>query len=526
MSRYTLGLDFGGGGGRALLLDLETGATHLAARSWAFVSAPDTGGLGVDVDLARSWALLGEASREVLARAGAAPRDVAAVAATAMRLGNVILDASGDALLAVPNRDARAAGPGIMLAIEHGEAIQADMGRWPYPIHTAARLQWWRQNRPGLAERTACVLSLSDWIAFRLCGERASDPSQAAETLLFELASRSWSSHWADTLGIDAGWLPRVVESGAQLGELSAASADHLGLAHGTPVAVGGADTQCALLGAGASRPGLAGIVAGTTAPVQVITARPLIDPEIRVWSSQHLAPGRFVLESNGGPMGEVLEWMSAVLHPAADRPVPRLLEEASRCAAGALGLLSSLGASVQNDRAMGLPAGHLTLSHLVTGRETRPGRAVARALVEGMACGLRANLEQAESLAGPSEGPLHLSGGLSRSRFFATLLAGVLGRPVSCSTQSAGSAVGAALCAAVAVGRFAHLDEAAASRSVHAEVVEPEPDDLQTLAQAYARWSRWRASGAELDRVTAELTLPFALAGQQAATTGGTREV
>ena len=53
MSTYVIGLDFGGGGGRSILLDLHGGGTITASRPWRFATAPGTGGLGFDVDLRR-----------------------------------------------------------------------------------------------------------------------------------------------------------------------------------------------------------------------------------------------------------------------------------------------------------------------------------------------------------------------------------------------------------------------------------------------------------------------------------------
>lgn len=520
MSEYTLGLDFGGGGGRALLLDLDTGTTTVATRGWGFAVAPNTGGLGTDVDLDHTWAAFGEMTREVIAQAGAPPEAVIGVAATAMRLGNVIVDAADTPVLAVPNRDTRAAGPGILLGLHHGEALQRVMGRWPYPIHTAARLQWLAENRSDDAARADAVLSLSDWIALRLCGERASDPSQAAETLLFELETRTWSQTWASELGIRETLLPPIAESGSQLGELTQAAADALGLRPGTPVAVGGADTQCAALGAGGTMPRTAAITAGTTAPVQLFTDRPVIDPEVRVWASQHLVPGRWLVESNAGPSGEVLDWAARVFHGGTGSGVAALLGAAEGVEIGSVGFLSSLGAEVMNDRAMGLPVGQLTLSHLSTGGSENPGAAVSRALIEGIACGLNANLWQVEALAGEAEGPVILAGGLSQSRFFADVLAGVADRPIRRSTEPCTSGVGAALCAAVAAGRFESLDAAAQSRAPHTEVVEPDGDERAAYAALVDRWTNWRAAGGEIDAASATLTLPFALAGQQSTAT------
>ena len=73
----------------------------------------------------------------------------------------MLLDSSGEALLAVPNRDSRAVGPGLMLGAQHGEALYQRMGRWPYPIHTAARLQWMQSDRPKDFERVSDVLAIT-----------------------------------------------------------------------------------------------------------------------------------------------------------------------------------------------------------------------------------------------------------------------------------------------------------------------------------------------------------------------------
>ena len=101
------------------------------------------------------WAALAEAAREAMQRAGATPDQVLAVAATSMRHTTVVLDASGGALLATPNRDARAAGEAFQLASEHGSALYARTGQWPSPLGTAARLRWLatRTRRRGRAPR-------------------------------------------------------------------------------------------------------------------------------------------------------------------------------------------------------------------------------------------------------------------------------------------------------------------------------------------------------------------------------------
>ena len=169
-SRYVMALDVGGGGGRCLVVDVDSGARATGARAWTHPVAPGTGGWGLDLDTERVWERIGEAAREALARSGAAADQVEGVAVTSMRHGTVLLGRDDRVLWAVPNRDARAASEGMELASTHGGVLLGRTGHWPSPIAQAARLRWLMANQPALLERTRAVLSVSDWLAWRLSG--------------------------------------------------------------------------------------------------------------------------------------------------------------------------------------------------------------------------------------------------------------------------------------------------------------------------------------------------------------------
>ena len=169
----------------------------------------------------------GDASREALARAGAAPADVLGVAATSMRHGSVLLDAQGaraardtQSRRARPRRRARTRRSSTAMRCTGGP----DTGRTRYSppgdcsgsrATTAARL-----------ERATRHLSLSDWIGFQLCGVAAAEPSQAAETLLFELEQPRWAWDWIERLGLPRRLFPEVRAAGTRLGALTPAAAD------------------------------------------------------------------------------------------------------------------------------------------------------------------------------------------------------------------------------------------------------------------------------------------------------------
>src|SRR5262245_58160429 len=256
--RLLLGIDLGGGSVRCALLDAETGAVTVSALA---VGALPAEGLGYDLATDELWTRVGEASRAALARANASAEAVAGVAVTAMRFASVVLDAAGEVLLAVPNRDARSIGESHRIGVERGEAVLAASGMWPLPIHAAPRLAWLRSARPDLYSRAATLLSLSDWLNFRLCGRRVTDYSQAGCTGVFDLRKLAWNPELIDAFDLPRALFPVVRPSGERIGELSAQAARELGLAPGTPVSLGGGDTRCGLLGAGAVSDGDVGLV-------------------------------------------------------------------------------------------------------------------------------------------------------------------------------------------------------------------------------------------------------------------------
>ncbi|HTF32828.1 MAG TPA: NAD(P)-dependent oxidoreductase [Myxococcota bacterium] len=495
MSRgVLLGLDAGGGGARCLLLDAENGAVTTAIRPWKHSVTPNTGGLGRDLDLPALWASLADATREALARAGLKGSDVVGVAATSMRFSSVVLGPGKELLLATPNRDARASLEGLRLAAEHGPEIHRRSGHWPSPICTAARLRWLAAREAGTPLRApgAAVLALSDWLTWRLCGEITAERSHAGSTLLFDFDGDDWAWDMIDRLELPRSAFPRLFASGTRVGALTAEAAAALGVRAGIPVGVGGADTPCGLLGAGVVEPGETAVVAGTTAPVQQVTERPALEPDCRLWIGTHVVPGRYVLESNAGSIGETLEFMGRVLYPDAPNPAARLLADAAASEPGAAGMLSTLGAQVMDGRDLKLPMGSLTFSHLCAPEDPDARRHLSRALVEGMAFALRANLEQIAASGSPHS-RLRLAGGISRSPDFAQLLCEVLGQEIELCTHPETTALGAALCAGVAAGAFSDVAEAGRSRLPYARTLTPAPEVERAYAPLYQNWRALR---------------------------------
>ncbi len=487
--RFLLGLDLGGGGARALLLDPERGASLSVLRAWASFGSDS------DLDLEAAFGRLAESVREALARAGDGA-EVVGIAASAVRFGSVVLDRGGRTLLAATNRDSRAALDALALASEAGAELQARTGHWPLAVGTLGRLA--ALAKQGRLADAHTVLALNDWVAWRLTGELATDLSQAGVSGVFDVAAGRWAEDVLARVGASPALMPKVVEAGTRLGALLPAAAEALGLAPGIPVAVGGGDTQCALLALGALEVGDAAAVGGTTVPLQQVVRHAALDAAGALWLEPHVAAGRFVLESNAGPLGEALDWLGRLLVPGARPGAARLLAEAAASPPGAGGLLSAFGAQLHDARKLTFPMGDVALSHLIGSPEGARGQ-LARAVVEGMAFTVRANLEQIRATAGCGASALRLGGGLSRSRFFAQLLASVLGEPLEVAAEPESTALGAALCAGVAAGTFESLAAAVGALPAR-RGVEPDASAAPLYAELYPRWREWRATRAPGD--------------------------
>jgi xylulokinase len=113
---------------------------------------------------------------------------------------------------------------------------------------------------------------------------------------------------------------------------------------------------------------------------------------------------------------------------------------------------------------------------------------ALVRAVLEGVAYGLRDSLELLREL-GVDARAARASGGGAQSRLWLETVASVLGLPLERCVVDEGSAYGAALLAGVAEGAFASAEEAVAACVRVRETVEPNAAWAQRYADGYARY-------------------------------------
>jgi xylulokinase len=336
---------------------------------------------------------------------------------------------------------------------------------------TAPKLLWLRRHEPDVFGRIAHVLLPKDYVRLRLTAERASDVSDASGTLLFDVANRRWSDDLLEELDLDRAWLPRALESPDVSGQTAA----------GVPVAAGAGDQAAAALGVGVDRPGPLSIVLGTSGVVFAALPGYAADPEARVHAFCHAVPGAWeamgVMLSAGGS----LRWLRDLL--GADG-YGELTAAAELWSPGAEGLMFL--PYLAGERT---PHADPHARGALTGLALRHDRgAVTRAVLEGVAYGLRDSLELLKELGvEPSAG--RVSGGGARSDLWLRILASVLDLPLERTAADEGSAYGAALLGGVAAGVFRDVHEAVAACVRVRETVEPEARWRPAYEHGYERF-------------------------------------
>ena len=417
------------------------------------------------------------ATRSAIADLG--PLEIAGIGLSGQMHGLVALDAAGTVVRpAILWNDQRTAVECVEIEERIGlERLISLTGNRALTGFTAPKLLWLRRHEPDSYARIARIMLPKDYVRLKLTGEWATDVADASGTLLLDVARRRWSTEVLDALDLDPAILPPLLESPEVSGTTIACD----DLSQGVPVAAGAGDCAAAALGVGIDRPGPLSIVMGTSGVVFAALPAFASDREARVHAFCHAVPGQWhamgVMLSAAGS----LQWLRDRLAP--EVAFADLVAEAEAWGPGTDGLL--FAPYLAGERT---PHADPSARAAFTGLELRHDRgALVRAVLEGVAFGLRDSLELVRELGGPCD-RARASGGGARGLWL-RIVASTLGVPIELTAVEEGSAFGAALLGGVAGGMFADVPDAV-DRCVHVRAtVEPDTAWQAVYEETYARF-------------------------------------
>ncbi|MFV2063387.1 MAG: xylulokinase [Chloroflexota bacterium] len=373
--------------------------------------------------------------------------------------------------------------------------IEAEVGRdrflsisgtRPAAGFMAPTLAWLARHEPERLDAAAIFLMPKDYLRLRLTGEAATDISDASATALFDITARTWSLELCTLLGVPERILPPLLESADIAGRLTNTAAVELGLRSGIPVVAGTADQPAQAVANGLLDPGTGSVTLGSGSQVFCTTDGPAFDPEGRVHTFCHAAPGRWYRLGATLAAGLSLRWLRDILALPASDPYAQLDRLAAEVEPGADGLTfvpylvgerSPIMAPLAQGSFVGLSLRH-GQGHL------------ARAVLEGVACSVRATRDAVTDAGVGPDAWLATGNGLA-SPLWRQILTDVFDEPLSYVAAPERSAVGSALIAGIGTGIYGSYEEAADAARHPLEPTEPDPLRARSYDDIYERYLR-----------------------------------
>ncbi|MFA6569258.1 MAG: FGGY family carbohydrate kinase [Victivallales bacterium] len=250
-----LGIDVGTTGCKASVFS-EDGA-HLSSAYSEYPTLRNSQG-EAELDSLQVWGKIKSVVREAASKAG--NDKISALSASSL----------GEALVPLSS-DRKILGNSILCSDTRGGNYVEELRRNPgqekfYGInpnilgvnYSLPKLQWTRDNNPGLFKRTDHFLLWADAVCFLFGAVPVASNSLANRTLLFDIHRQDWSDHLLGLTGIPRGKLGGIVKGGTVIGTVSDGMSDELLLGKGVKIIAGGHDQCCNSLGSGSISAGSA----------------------------------------------------------------------------------------------------------------------------------------------------------------------------------------------------------------------------------------------------------------------------
>jgi len=338
-------------------------------------------------------------------------------------------------------------------------------GRRTSTTVSAPKLRWIVENKPEIIQKTYKFMFGKDFIRMKLTGEYATDASDAGGTGLFYGDQSNWMFEVLKIIGVPEDKMLTIKNSTEIAGYITQDTAKETGLKAGTPVVIGASDVRGTFLGINMYTPGRTCLYMGTAA--WIVTC-----PE----------KGKTSWIGSTATWGAGLRWYKEMFDDP--RSYSELDKEAARINPGADGLiffphLMGERGPKHNPHAKGFIFG-LTLAH-------RKGH-IIRAILEGNAYLIRHIIE---NYGNESVNDITAAGGGAKSRLWCDIIGNVTHKVVYIPKVAETTVLGAAMIAAVGIGLFSNLEEAANKWVKIQDNCQPKKDLMAKYDKVYDVYRR-----------------------------------
>lgn len=484
---YILAIDQGTTSSRAIVFDAAL--TPLASAQQEFTQHfPHSG--WVEHDATEIWESVLATSREAIETAGIAASDIAGIGITNQRETTVVWDRETGQPIhnAIVWQDRRTANYCRDLR-EDGfeEVVTSRTGLLVDPYFSATKLRWLLENVEGAREAAEAGKlafgTIDSWLIWKLTGGKAhaTDATNAARTMLYDIAKGRWSTTIAEKLGVPIGMLPEVKDCAAEFG---VTDPGHFGVE--IPILGVAGDQQAATVGQACFKPGMLKSTYGTGCFALLNTGDQMVRSENRLLTTiAYQLDGKvtYALEGSIFIAGAVVQWLRDGLKIIESAGDTQSLAEAADPEQEVIIVpaFTGLGAPYWNPDCRGAVFG-LT-------RNSGPAE-FARAALESVGFQTRDLLEAMQADWSDDARPtLRVDGGMTASDWAMQFLSDILGAPVDRPKVLETTALGAAWLAGYKAGLCPEPDEFATSWALDRNFT-PQMEEAAREAR-YGAWQK-----------------------------------
>ena len=472
---YVVGVDLGTSAVKTLLMDKDGKIAAEATRSYPLFHDK----AGYSEQNAEDWVTATiEALKEVAEKVDAS--NIEGISFSGQMHGLVLLNGKGEVIRrAILWNDTRTTAQCREIEQTLGETLLTVTRNPALEGFTLPKILWVKQFEKDIYDQASIFLLPKDYVRYRLTGKLHMDYSDAAGTLMLDVANKTWSKAVLDAFEISPEFCPELVESHGYVGDLLPEIASATGLSTSTKVFAGGADNACGAIGAGILSEGLTLSSIGTSGVILSYEADKTKDFKGKVHFFNHGQQDAFYTMGVTLAAGYSLSWFKKTFAP--NESFNEMLAGVENVKPGANGLLFTpylVGERTPH------PDPNIRASFVgVDGSHERIH--FARAVMEGITFSLNESVDMFRS-AGKTVDKVVSIGGGAQNPVWLQMQADIFNATVVSLENEQGPGLGAAMLAAYGVGWFESLEACASQFVKHAQSYEPNPEAVEVYSKIF----------------------------------------
>lgn len=338
---------------------------------------------------------------------------------------------------------------------------------------TAPKLLWMYQHERENFDKIEKIMLPKDFLVYKLCGNHATDFSDASGTLLLDVKNKEWSSLMCQICRVQQKWLPKLYSSFDVVGRLNKTLASKWGLGDDVKIVAGAGDNAGAAIGTNTIADGKCNISLGTSGTV-FISSDNFVAKDDSLHSFCH-ATGNYHLMGCILSAGSCNSWWMDVLQSDNFDQEQKGLE--SMLGKNDCYFLPYLTGERSPHNDVDAKGAFIGLTPLCDRKK------MTLAVLEGVAFALKDNLDVVRQ-SGLTVQTATLCGGGAKSKLWQKIIANVCDLTIQIPSLEEGPSYGVAILAMVGAGEYQTLQQATKVVSIKEEI----KSDQKLVAQYQQR--------------------------------------